>query len=338
MAFLTRNISITNSNGIVIDTRRGKIFLDPDRTPQSGVSFISHAHLDHIHSSFNGKKVIASSETVHLAKKRGFNIDNYDEEGEDMETSDAGHILGSRGVLIESTIFYTGDFSLRDRAFLSAGKTPKCDTLIMETTFGSPEYVFPPITKVLEETNKLIADLFSSGIPVVLMGYPLGKSQILSHYFSIWDPVYICESIAKMNQAHVDLGVNLGNGFRSYEEASEKGMLDRKPWVLFSSLMSGRSKFLKELRERYGAILVAFSGWACRPGYKYAMNVDHAFPMSDHCGFDELLQLVGRCSPERVITVHGQNVNFANYLRKQGYDARPLEALQPSISDYVHED
>ncbi len=331
-------ISITNSNGIVINTKSRKIFLDPDRVPHSGLTFISHAHLDHIHASFDGKEVIASSETVYLARERGFNISNYKEEAEGIQTFDAGHILGSRAILIDDSVFYTGDFALRPRAFLGRGKTSKCDTLVMETTFGSPEYVFPPVEKVIEEVNKLIAELFAKGIPAVLMGYPLGKSQILSHYFSIWDPVYACKSIAKMNKAYSALGVSLGDDFGSYEEAKEKGLLDRKPWVLLSPLMSGKSKFLKELKSKYNAVSIAFSGWACRPGYKYAMNVDHAFPMSDHCDFNELMHLVRTCSPHKVITVHGQNEKFAAYLRKQGYHAEPFSALQPSISDFLHED
>ena len=331
-------ISITNSNGIVINTKNRKIFLDPNRVPPSGLTFISHAHLDHIHASFDGKEVIASSETVHLARERGFNIGNYKEEAEGIQTFDAGHILGSRAVLIDDSVFYTGDFALRPRAFLGRGKTSKCDTLVMETTFGSPEYVFPSVEKVIQEVNKLIAELFARGMPAVLMGYPLGKSQILSHYFSIWDPVYVCESVAKMNKAYSALGVSLGNDFGNYEEAKEKGLLERKPWVLLSPLINGRSNFLKELKGKYNAVSIAFSGWACRPGYKYAMNVDYAFPMSDHCDFNELSQLVTMCSPEKVITVHGQNEKFAVCLRKRGYNAEPFSAMQPSISDFIHED
>ena len=335
---LLRDISITNSNGIILSTKKRKVFLDPEKPPDSGLSFVSHAHLDHIHSSFDGKRVIASAETVRLAKERGFNINNYSEEDEDIETFDAGHILGSRAILIDNSIFYTGDFALRPRAFLGSGKATKCDVLIMETTFGSPEYVFPPVAKVLEQTNRLIAEMFSKGVPVVLMGYPLGKSQILSHYFSFWDPVYVCESIAKMNSVHTELGVSLGTNFKKYEEAKEKGLLNRKPWVLLSPLMSGRNRFVKELKEEYGAVSVAFSGWACRPGYKSAMNVDYAFPISDHCDFNELLQLVKQCSPKKVITVHGQNETFATFLQKHGYDAQPSSALHTSMTDFIHED
>ncbi len=335
---LLHDISITNSNGIIVSTKKRKIFLDPKKPPESGLSFVSHAHLDHIRSSFYGKRVIASDETVRLARERGFNINNYSEQDEDIETFDAGHILGSRAILIDNSIFYTGDFALRPRAFLESGKAAKCDVLIMETTFGSPEYIFPPVGRVFEQTNRLIAEMFAKGVPVVLMGYPLGKSQILSYYFSFWDPVYVYESVAKMNNVHTELGVSLGTNFKNYEEAKEKGLLNRKPWVLLCPLMSGRNKFVKELKEKYGAVLVAFSGWACRPGYKNAMSVDYAFPVSDHCDFSELYQLVKQCSPKKVITVHGQNSVFAAFLQKQGYDAQPSSALHASMTDFIHED
>ena len=55
--------------------------------------------------------------------------------------------------------------------------------------------------------------------------------------------------------------------------------------------MSGRSAFIKSLREKYNALVIAFTGWAVDPNYRFSMGVDYAFDLSDHCDFNELVEL-----------------------------------------------
>src|SRR5208283_5695518 len=126
-----------------------------------------------------------------------------------LQLIDAGHILGSRAILIEDSVLYTGDFSKRDRAFLKGMSGVKCETLIMETTYGKPHYVFRDTERIVGQVSKVIADCFHQCRPVVLCGYPLGKAQLISYLFQHWDPVYVHESVHKMNSAHIDLGVSL---------------------------------------------------------------------------------------------------------------------------------
>jgi len=57
---------------------------------------------------------------------------------------DAGHILGSAGVLIENNdhkIFYTGDINLSSQTLQASAQLPeiKIDTLILETTYGATD-------------------------------------------------------------------------------------------------------------------------------------------------------------------------------------------------------
>jgi putative mRNA 3-end processing factor len=164
------------------------------------------------------------------------------------------------------------------------------------------------------------------------MGYPLGKAQVLSYLFSSWEPIYVHESVQKMNEAHAKMGIGLNN-FVPYQEAKEKGLLMRKPWILISPVWSGRTNFVKGLKNRYNAVTVAFSGWSVEPSYKYVMGFDHAFPMSDHCDFDELVRFVKECNPKRVYTVHGFSSELASRLRRLGYDASPLLGSQISLDE-----
>ena len=57
--------------------------------------------------------------------------------------------------------------------------------------------------------------------------------------------------------------------------------LEKKPWILIAPLKNGYSNFLSDLKKKYGAITIAFSGWSIDENYKYKMNVDYAFPFVD---------------------------------------------------------
>jgi len=121
------------------------------------------------------------------------------------------------------------------------------------------------------------------------MGYPLGKAQILSDLFSSWDPIYVHGSVWKMNQAYSKLGVDLRTDMKPYSEAAEKGLLQRRPWILVSTLQSGRSAFIRNLKRDFRCSYSGILWLVLGPSYSHAMAVDHAIPLSDHCDFGELV-------------------------------------------------
>ncbi|MDG6988793.1 MAG: exonuclease [Nitrososphaerota archaeon] len=325
--------SVTSNGGIQVDLGATRYVLDPHSHVRADYTFVSHAHIDHMHSPSKGEKIIASAATRELAKVRGYDLGATTEEVEGVELLDSGHILGSRAIRIADEVYYTGDASGRNRAFLGRCKTRRARILVMETTYGSPEYVFPPTAKLVNDVNSLIASAYDRGNPVVLMGYPLGKAQLLSYFFSSWEPIIYHEKVAAMNKVHVDHGVPLKAG-KTFDPQKDGDRLPRGPWVMISPMASGRSRLMAHLKKEYGAILVAFSGWALGGGYKYTMGADYSFPLSDHCDYAELISLVQAVSPEMVYTVHGFAAEFARDLKKMGYSARPLAAYQSSLSDF----
>jgi putative mRNA 3-end processing factor len=329
-----KKISISQKNGIVVRTPSYNIALDPKKASSAEFTFISHAHIDHVHTPDGKSQLIASRETATLAKARGYNLESSLEEANGVRLSDAGHILGSKAILVEDSVFYTGDFSRRDRGFLKGSPGVKCDTLIMETTYGIPKYVFSDTDKIVSRVNKIIADSFDKCRPVVLTGYVLGKAQMITYLFRRWAPIYLHESIHTMNEAHISLGVDIPR-FNSQSEVGRGNLLDRKPWIMVSPSMSGRSAFIKTLREKYNALVIAFTGWAVDPAYKFSMGVDYAFDLSDHCDFNELVDLAKYCNPSKVYTVHGFASEFANHLRNLGFDAEPFESNgQDRLTNY----
>jgi Cft2 family RNA processing exonuclease len=96
---------------------------------------------------------------------------------------DAGHILGSAGILIEheeQKIFYTGDVNLSHQELLTGAELPKTsvNTLIIETTYGSTDSATLRSWKdekerFANEANKIL----NQGGSLLLPVFSLGKTQ-----------------------------------------------------------------------------------------------------------------------------------------------------------------
>ncbi len=101
----------------------------------------------------------------------------------DVTFYDAGHILGSAGILLENNnhkIFYTGDINLTDQTIQPKAKLPalKIDTLILETTYGATDSGLllnwqAESLRFAKEANKILNNGGSVLIPV----FSLGKMQ-----------------------------------------------------------------------------------------------------------------------------------------------------------------
>ena len=314
-------------SGITVHHDATSISLDPSRPGDHDFTFVSHAHIDHLHrrGKKSKSKILSSSETARIAMARGYNISDAMEAHEGFELVDTGHILGSRGLLIGGDqVFYTGDISIRERAFMKPAKLPHAKTLIIESTFGKPEYTFPALSEVTHRTNKIISEMYNRGIPVILMGYSLGKAQLLTRMFGGWDPLYVHDSVAKMNYVYSELGIEL-KAAMSHSEAENLGLLKNGPWLMIAPLAGAKSAFVKEMKDKYGAVTIGFTGWATGNRYKYMTGLDHVMPMSDHCDYSELVAAVKQCKPDKVYTFHGFASEFARTLRGMGYDAQPIE-------------
>lgn len=325
---LLKKIRMTE-NGIVFLQDENVIHLDPKRGTSKGVSFVSHAHTDHLHNQ-NGGLVITTRQTSEIAKLRGYYIDNFVEEFENFSMVESGHILGARG-LLHGDVFYTGDICTRQRGFLAGAKVPKCKTLITECTFGLPEFVFPNVAETIKKVNGIISDMYSKGKPVILLGYELGKAQILSYLFAHWQPLYYHDSIKKINALYRSFGVNLKDAM-GHREAESSGLLDKKPWVMIAPNMGGKSSFVNYMKSKYDVITIGFSGWAQSSRYAFARQHDYSIALSDHCDYNELIELVKKANPDKVYTVHGFVDEFASELTKIGFDAQPLR--EESLDDF----
>ena len=314
-------------NGIICEQDGAQVALDPASAVPGAASFVSHAHADHLPAGSG--PVICSAETRAIAALRGTDL-GPDADPGPARMVDAGHILGSRG-LVFGDVFYTGDICTRDRGFLRGARPPRCRVLVTESTFGAPGFSFPPVREVRDRANQIISEMYARGVPVVLMGHGLGKAQTLTDLFGHWDPLYLHDGVHAMNELHRSLGVDLPAGI-PYSEASRRGLLARRPWVMVCPMLPSKSPLVRELRSVYGAVTIAFTGWAASPGRPdtppVGRGADHVLPLSDHCDRDELLDLARRTGAEEAYVTHGFEEDLAAALADMGVRARPLGAAR----------
>ena len=54
---------------------------------------------------------------------------------------------------------------------------------------------------------------------------------------------------------------------------------------------------------------------------------NYSIPLSDHCDYNELIELVKKSEAEKVYTIHGFVDEFAMDLNKLGFTAQPLREI-----------
>ncbi|MCW1300173.1 MAG: MBL fold metallo-hydrolase [Candidatus Parvarchaeota archaeon] len=328
---------ISGNDGISIKINNTEILCD-SRKRVGDLNFISHAHSDHLIRKFKNTKILCSRETAGLIINKYYITPRLLKEGEsslNLKLINTGHILGSSALLIEDDekILYTGDFCNNSRFFLNGFKPPKADVLIIESTYGNREFIFPKQNEVIGEARDWISSELRKNNSVILLGYTLGKAQILTKMVEElnWQ-VYVHESIARINEIYSFLGTKI----KDFEIYGFKQI--SKPSIFIFPTYLHHSTTIKKIKERFDAKVVMFSGWVIGDGYKYMFNCDEAFPLSDHADFNGLVETVKMVNPKKIFTFHGFADEFANELRKLGYDAISLNNSQKKILDFIEKD
>ncbi len=116
--------------------------------------------------------------------EKTFLLDPSDEKSSKLTFYDAGHILGSAGVLIEKdelSIFYTGDVHFGGHTLIKGAKFPDLDSpdlLIMETTRGADERPCDYTRRDQEERfAQSIRESLEAGGSALIPVFAIGKTQ-----------------------------------------------------------------------------------------------------------------------------------------------------------------
>jgi len=298
------------------------LWLDPS-SPRD-FAFVSHAHSDH--TGKHGETVLSSG-TSHLMRARigpsarehllEFGV-TRELRGSHFTLLPAGHVRGSAQLHLENedgSLLYTGDFKLRPGLSSERIEWRGAETLIMETTFGKPQYIFPPSEQVLSDVTAFCRDALDNDAVPVLLGYSLGKAQeILCAVAAAGLRPMLHGAVAKMTRIYSQLLPGIPD-FAHYKASEVAGH------VLICPPSVRGSAMVRNITRRRVAML---TGWALDPGAVHRYRVDAAFPLSDHAGYDELLQYIDLVRPKRVLTLHGYASEFARDLRRRGIEAWSL--------------
>lgn len=305
------------------------IGLHLDALRPKALSFISHAHSDHV---VGHKRVIASKLTARILKEKiqktalhplGFNQPIHID-GSTIELLPAGHILGSSQIQIETKgkrLIYTGDFKVKAGPLAEKIEIRPADILIMEATYGKERYILPEFDKTVDQIIEFIESARKDNLVPILFGYSLGKAQDLmsilgkkGYIVSVGDHIY------KLAKIYEEFGIVFGK----YERFNPNH-LEGKVVILPPHLT--RTKTIARIKRKKTAIL---TGWALDKGAEARFGVEEAIPLSNHPDFNELLTYVMTSKPSIVYTVHG-SPEFASFLKKRGIKAKHLDFYQMDL-------
>jgi len=294
-----------------------------DSQKSKNLAFVSHAHSDHTarHTTTVATPATLDLMCLRMGALKGDLIPlSFGEKGDfgsfSIRLIPAGHVLGSAQCLIESeagSLLYTGDFKLRRGATSGAAEFCRARTLVMETTFGLPKYVFPPDAEVIVAILDFCRAALAENEVPVLLAYSLGKSQEVLHALTQAGITAMPHpSISRLLPAYERSGF-LFPGLADWDPSAASGHVIVCPPNTRNSL--------DVIPKKRTAVI---TGWALDSSTVYRSRCEAAFPLSDHAGYDDLLRHVENVSPDRVLTLHGFAQEFAGDLRARGVEAWAL--------------
>jgi Cft2 family RNA processing exonuclease len=298
------------------------LWLDPLTVRE--LAFVSHAHTDHARRH---RQAVMTQATFALLpqplRPRSVRLldhgDSLELEGAWVSLHDAGHMLGSAQLLFEHggcRLLYTGDMKLRRGAGCAPTPVPSCQVLVIESTYGRPHFRFPDPESAAEAVARWCRKALDSRVTPVLLAHATGKAQEVMLALARYGFRFALEERCVPSA-------------RAYEAAG----LQLPDWVELDGEPGERVVIVppvgKEAVRRLGRYRTALiSGWACDPDFWRIFGADVAFPFSDHCDFDELVDVVRLSGADQIYTVHGFAEDFARHLRRRGMRAHALQATE----------
>lgn len=320
-------MKITYDKGVFIESNNMRILLDPVGIPSKkpDIVLLSHAHSDHARGIWqrqlsNIPKVMSPATRKILEKRKGKSLRNTIEirEGCELDYKDlriyaasSGHCTGSlqfKLTVKDTDIAYSGDICLEERIILNKAEQLNCDVLILEATYGKPEYVFPKRSNLYRNILKWCKNSIEIFNKVFICCRTLGTAQELTTLLSLSilaDPIFTHPAITKINEVHEEFHHRLGR-FISYHNTNDIEGVMLVP--------------LNNVFKRNNFNTGVTTGWVIkskRPG---------RFPLSSHADFQQLLTYAKNSNAEKIYTVYGFSNSLAREIKERlGIDAQSIK-------------
>jgi putative mRNA 3-end processing factor len=298
-------------------TRRGAILLGKSVAcdayhEKRPLRIVTHAHADHTGglrwSLRECQKVLMTKPTRDLINvledTLGSRIDDIETleyrkpirfEGEKITLFKAEHILGAAQVLVESEegerVAWTGDFKVE-------GTTPvlDCDTLVVESTYGSPMCRRSFDVDVQKLLVHMVEERLKAGV-VYVFGYHGKLQEIMQilHDSDVSVPYVMPEKVYEVSKVCERHGMRLGCLTLSSQKEAKTLLDENLPCVAFYHMNSRGRVGLNNER-------ICVSGWEFRKPCRRISEKEHIIALSDHSDFDGLIEYVRQAKPKRVVT------------------------------------
>lgn len=322
-------------SGATVEYGGTKIIFDPQpRSPNHKASFITHAHVDHSYA-FRLKYMskFSSEETMRIVALDGCKVERWQPltlkgkvRFDDIEVTPhpAGHVLGSYEFEVntpDGTVLFTGDINTRENRIVAPAEPVECDVVIIESTYGSPGFTFPPDEIVADRMVRWANEILGEGKIPVFQADAIGNAQEIVRIFNENTniPVISHTRVSRVNEVYRRYGhkveyIDIGSG-----EASE--LISNGNAVVVAP-----KRLSRPFGFRYVSAIV--SGWSLKIRRE-------SFPLSDHADFPNLIDFVVECKPKMVLTYHGGRFNevLAKYIeRRLGVRAYPIDLIPTDFS------
>ena len=306
------------------------------RLPKTAHVLVSHAHSDHTggfkhrglkQSTAETRNIHHALNLVEISNFQAIGInDGFALDDVEVRALNAGHMWGSAQFLINTpstSILYTGDMNFVDTLTTKAAEPHECDILVMEATYGSPEYHFPSRQSVYAQMVEWAVDSLKQGRVPCLHVYAAGKAQEVVKLFNVYTklPVVVSPRLDDVNRACYETGLELD--WFSSGSKDGKSILDSDPCVYLTTTYDPL-RIGRKFSRGYA------TGWAM--SHRFGMN---SFPLSSHADFDQLFSYVKACNPKKVYVFTGFAREFGRWITsKLGLEACTVPSyIQRTLKD-----
>ncbi len=271
---------------------------------------VSHIHSDHLvglrESARRAELIVATPATLEMLVELGYRIPLHKRRplkyGEPLEYMDdtvtlhrARHIVGAAQTLVETgdgvRVAYTGDFKLPGTPILR-----DLDVLVIEATYGRPEWVRPFKDKVEELLGDLVLEALSKG-PVYVYGYhgKLQEAMEILRRHGVDAPFIAPSRIYRVTRIAVKHGLEVGELLENTWSEAADAM--RSAWyVCFDHMHRSKLRY-----QRLGTHII-LSGWEFQEPLKRIDSHTWLVALSDHADFEDLMSYVEEAKPRLVLT------------------------------------
>lgn len=320
-----KNISFECRDGLFLP--RFELSLNPGEP--ASFAFVSHAGIDFL--PLHDRILCTSGTRLLLEEKFGPIVSEFIslDFGEDFELEGcrislhpSGSHPGAAQFMVEDSdsgkrLLYVSSFKCRPSPVVEPLEVIGADTLILETPFGLPAFVFPD-EETLSELGRFVRLTLDEGeIPVIQVHSPgLAQELICGIRERLNVPFQVDASIAAANRVIGEMGFRVPScEIFAPDDRSPQGYV-----VLLSP-----QAFTESAYTLGGSRLAVATGWALHSGTRDRFEADEFFTLSDEAGYDELLSLVERVDAPVTYTLRGFASSFASDLRNAGREAWSLE-------------